>query len=298
MLRETYEYTVASFKNAISHALNEMPFRERIGIYLGLMVVMLWTLFPFYYMVLTSFSSSEVLYSDTPTLFTTEVTLRNYAVLMLGNLDFPFVRVYFNSILIASVTAALAVFVATMGAYSFTRLEYRGRNLISRGVLLVYMFSGIMVVVPLFRILSSLNLTDSHIGLIVTYTVVTLPVALYMLGNFFRSLEPEIEEAAMIDGYSLLEIIYRVTLPLSVPAIVAVYLFTFIVSWNEYLFARVLLRTESKYTLPLGLETLAGTDIFLDPWGPAMAAAVLITIPVVLFFLYLHRWMIEGLTLE
>lgn len=298
MKDDIYTYTVKTYRNALVRGYSRAGTLEKAVFYLGLLGLVVWTLFPFYYMVLTSFASSTVLYGKSPQLFSTDLTFQHYELLLFGGIGFPYMKTYLNSIIVASTTAAGAVLVSAVGAYSFTRLEYVGRGLISRGVLLVYLFSGIMVVIPLFRVLVSLDLVDSLGGLIVTYTVVTLPVALYMLGNYFRSIPHEIEEAALIDGYSMVEVIYRVTLPLSAPAIIAVYLFTFIVSWNEYLFARVLLQTEEKYTLPLALETLADTDVFLDPWGPAMAAAVLITLPVVLFFLYLHRWMIEGLTLE
>jgi multiple sugar transport system permease protein len=244
-------------------------------------------------MVVTSFMSESAIYSLPPTIIPTDLTLKHYESLFSPE-TFPFVTYFKNSLIISLITSGLSVLVATFGAYSFARLEYRGRGLFSRGVLLVYMFSGILLVVPLFQLVVWLGLVDKPSSLIITYLVQTLPVSLYMLGNYFRSVPAEIEEAAVMDGYSRLEVIFRITLPLSAPAIVAVFIFTFMIAWNEYLFASIFLRTQSNFTLPIGLEAISTG--FHQVWGQIMAASLLTSLPIIIMFVYLEKYMVEGLT--
>jgi len=251
------------------------------------------TLIPFYIMVKTSITPDANIYSQTPELIPSETTLEHYRVLFAPE-TFPFITYFVNSLIVSVVTAGLSVIVATFGGYSFARLKYRGQGVISRFVLVVYMFSGILLVVPLFQVMTWIGLVDTLPSLLITYLVQTLPLSLYMLGNYFRSVPEEIEEAALMDGYSRVEVIYRITIPLSAPAIVAVFIYAFMISWNEYLFASVLLSSQSLFTLPIGLEAL--NQAFENVWGQLMAASVLTSIPVIVLFLYLEKYLVEGLT--
>jgi multiple sugar transport system permease protein len=244
-------------------------------------------------MFVTSFMTNSAIYSLPPTLLPGELTLAHYRSVFSPE-TFPFVTYFKNSLIISTITAGLSVLVATFGAYSFARLEYSGRGLFSRGVLMVYMFSGILLVVPLFQVIVWLGFVDTIQSLVITYLVQTLPVSLYMLGNYFRSVPPEIEEAAMMDGYSRLEVILRITLPLSAPAIVAVFIYTFMIAWNEYLFASIFLKSEATYTLPIGLDALSSG--FHQVWGQIMAASLMTSIPIIIMFIYLEKYMVEGLT--
>jgi len=141
------------------------------------------------------------------------------------------------------------------------------------------------------------GLVDSFVGLIIAYLVFTLPLALYLLGNFFRGLDQQIEEAAMIDGYSRLEIIFRVIMPMSKSALVAVFLFTFLIGWNEYLFATVMLQSTENFTLPLGIERFE-SEFSADAWPSIMVGATMASLPVFVLFLWLEKYMVEGLALE
>ena len=184
--------------------------------------------------------------------------------------------------------------ISIFGSYSFARLEYTGRSVIQRGVLMVYMFGGVLLVIPLFQMISKLGLFDTRTSLVITYIVQTLPVSLYMLGNYFRTIPESIEEAAIIDGCSRLEVIYRIVLPLSAPAIVSVFIYAFMIAWNEYLFASVFINSSSLRTLPLGLNQLFYTQHYV--WGRMMAASVLTAIPVIILFLSVERFITGGLT--
>jgi multiple sugar transport system permease protein len=281
------------FGNAFGRSRIETSLWERVVFYGAIALTLFVSLLPFYWMVVTSFMPESAIYSLPPSFVPQELTLKHYESVFSPE-TFPFVTYFKNSLIISVITAGMSVVVATFGAYSFARLNYPGRGLFSRGVLLVYMFSGILLVVPLFKIIVWMGLVDNLGSLVVTYLVQTLPVSLYMLGNYFRSVPPEIEEAAMMDGYSRLEVIFRITLPLSAPAIVAVFIYTYMIAWNEYLFASIFLRTQSTFTLPIGLDALSSG--FHQVWGQIMAASLLTSIPIIIMFVYLEKYMVEGLT--
>ncbi|WP_306059798.1 carbohydrate ABC transporter permease [Natronococcus wangiae] len=293
--KSTYRHTVESFKNALGlgEQTIETSLVERLVFYVALGLSLFVTLFPFYYMIVASLSPESSLYSLPPTLIPDEITFTHYRTVF-GPETFPFLTYFKNSLIIATITAGASVFVATFGAYSFARLDYRGRGIFSRGVLMVYMFSGILLVVPMFQLIVWLGFVDSLWSLFITYLVQTLPVSLYMLGNYFRSVPEEIEEAAIMDGYSRLEVIFKITLPLSAPAIVAVFFFTFMIAWNEYLFASIFLESQGVFTLPIGIEALASG--FHQVWGEIMAASLLTSVPLIVMFTYLEKFMVEGLT--
>jgi multiple sugar transport system permease protein len=290
---ESVRLTAKGLRSAFSSNRLESSLWEQLVFYGSLALTLFISLLPFYWMVVTSFMPESAIYALPPAIIPEQFTLAHYRSVFSPE-TFPFVTYFKNSMIIATVTAGLSVVVATFGAYSFARLEYTGRGLFSRGVLLVYMFSGILLVVPLFQVVVWLGFVDSLESLVITYLVQTMPVSLYMLGNYFRSVPPEIEEAAMMDGYSRLEVILKITLPLSAPAIVAVFIYTFMIAWNEYLFASIFLKSQANFTLPIGLDALSSG--FHQVWGQIMAASLMTSIPIIVMFIYLEKYMVEGLT--
>ena len=285
--------------NDLSHRLRrrsiEAPLWERLAFYLTLAVVGFVSVFPFYWMGVTSLVDETWLYQTTPQAIPAlaDLSLENYWTLF-GSETVPFVQYFLNSLFIGTVSAALGLSFAIFGAYSFARLEYPGRWIFSRGVLVNYMFAGILLVIPIFQILVTLDLVNNRLGIIVTHFIFVIPLGLYLLGNYFRSVPREIEEAGLMDGYSRLEVIARITIPMSKPAIVATYMYAFLLSWNEYLYASVILRDQGLNTLPIGIEQLQYA--FQNVWGDVMAASVVTTIPVLFIFLYLQRYLVEGLS--
>lgn len=265
----------------------------RLGFYAALVLTMVVALFPFYVMLVTSLSPDDAIYSSDPSLLPEAVTLSHYTVLF-GSETFAFTSYFLNSAIVASVTASFSLVVGVIGAYSFTRLTFPGNGLVRRGVVVVYMLSSITVIVPLFQVIATLGLVDTRLSLFITYTVSTLPLTLYMLWNYFESLPVEIEEAAMLDGYSRLETIFQIVVPLSLPVLVAAFLFAFKIAWNEYIFASVFLKSQAKLTLPIGIEQMNAN--FQNVWGQVMAASFLTTLPIIIMFLYLEQYMVEGLT--
>ncbi|AZR73804.1 sugar ABC transporter permease [Anoxybacter fermentans] len=266
---------------------------RKIGFAVLLFMVLAFVLIPFIMMITSSFKPPAEQTLFPPKVLPKKPTLEHYKGVLNPNV-FPFLNYFKNSLIIALISAGIGVLIAIFGSYSFARLEYKGRGIIQRGVLLVYMFGGVLLVVPLFQIITKLGLFNTRAALIITYVVQTLPVSLYMLGNYFRTIPEAIEEAALIDGCNRLEVIYKIVLPLSAPAIVSVFIYAFMISWNEYLFASVFINSEALRTLPIGLSQLFYTQHYI--WGRMMAASLLTAIPVIVLFLSIERFITGGLT--
>jgi multiple sugar transport system permease protein len=208
--------------------------------------------------------------------------------------DFNFLTYIGNSLVVSLITVSFTLLLAIPGAYAVTRLSFRGRATMSWGILLVYMFPAIVISIPLFVVYSKLGIRGSLPGIIAVYMAGTLPVALYMLRSYFQTIPAELEEAALIDGCSRLSTIWRIVIPLSVPAIASVGLYTFMIAWNEILFAILFLtETPSAWTLPLGLRQLDTQEV---PRTYLMAGSVIITVPVIILFLSFERFLRRGLT--
>jgi len=254
-------------------------------------------LFPFYWMISSSFKSYAEIGGREPVYIPSALRLEAYQELF----DYwHFGTNVLNSIKIAIPTALIAVILSTLGAYAVARLKFRGKELMLNSILIVYLFPGILLVIPLFAMLTQIGVRlgfevqDNLAVLVLTYLAQTLPVALYMLANYFRTIPSEIEQAGLIDGCSRLEVIWRITLPLAIPALVTVAIYTFMIAWNEFLYALVFLNDRHMFTMPIQINT-----IFNDP-SPrphvVMAASTVMTIPVVVLFLALERFLEEGLT--
>jgi len=212
---------------------------------------------------------------------------------------FPFLKYFRNSLALSFLGATLSVGLAIFGAYSFSRLRYRGRSTIQRGVLFVYMIGGILLLIPLYRIAVALGFLATPAGtftaLLIIYLVQTLPVSLYMLGNFFRTIPYSIEEAALIEGVNRFGIIWRIVIPLAWSAIVTVFIYAFMIAWNEYLFASVFLKGYKElYTLPIGLRTLFVSKNAI--WDRIMAASMMTALPVMVLFMAIQKNLTGGMS--
>jgi multiple sugar transport system permease protein len=258
-------------------------------------------LFPFYWMVSSSFKSQAEIGGREPTYIPSELRLDAYQELFdPNNPNYQnFGRAIRNSLVLAIPTSLIAVTLSTLGAYSIARLRFRGKNAMLNGILLIYLFPGVLIIIPLFAMLARIGavmgfeVQDNHSVLIFTYLAQTLPVALYMLVNYFRTIPSEIEQAGLIDGCSRLGVIWRITLPLAVPALISVGIYTFMIAWNEFLYAFIFLNDRTMFTMPITINT-----IFNDP-SPrphvVMAASTIMTIPVMVLFLAMERYLAEGL---
>jgi multiple sugar transport system permease protein len=203
----------------------------------------------------------------------------------------PFI---WNSLLLALLTVSLTLLLAIPGAYAITRLQFPGRQALSGGILLIYMFPAIVIAIPLFVMFTRLGLRETLQGLVIVYLSGTLPVALYMLRSYFMTIPPDLEEAALIDGCNEFQTIYRITIPLAAPAIASVGLYTFMIAWNEFLYAFLFLVTQRDlWTLPLGLARLDSQEV---PITALMAGSLIVSIPIIVLFFFFERFLTQGLT--
>ena len=197
-----------------------------------------------------------------------------------------------RSIIVAGVTVILDIVIATFGAYSLTRYRFKGKELLASLTLFTYMFAPIMIIIPVFMLLKDFHLTDSHLGIILAYLSISLPFTLWILRAFFQSMPMELEESAFIDGANRLQSLVYIVIPQALPGIIATSVFAFVVVWNDYLFARVLLNSRDLKTMPIGLQDIY--ESAMVDWGMLMSGAVMVTIPALIFFLIVQRFLIQG----
>ncbi|MEZ2131016.1 MULTISPECIES: carbohydrate ABC transporter permease [unclassified Sinorhizobium] len=248
--------------------------------------------FPLFWMLLCSFKPGGELYAVPPTFLPHEWTLQNYRDLFEQT---NFLTYFANSLIVAFGATFLSLIVGGLGAYSLSRFRFFGIAAFSNATLICYMLPEVLIVLPLYIYVVKLGMADTLISLIVANTAFTLPLALWFMRSYFNAIPVSLEESAMIDGCTRLQAMMRVTVPLALPGIVSVGVFSFNHAWNEFLFALVFISSETNKTLPLGLATWIGQDNIYS-WGMLLAGAVLVTIPVVLFYLLVQRKLVVGLS--
>lgn len=249
---------------------------------------------PFYVMVMTSLKNQSELIQN-PLDFSIDLSkgwdlFRSYVELFA---DFNFGSYLWTSFFVSVLTVFLTLAFSIPGAYAVARLRFQGRAAFSRSILLIYMVPMIVLALPIYIAFSMAGLRNTIIGIVMIYPVTTIPVALYMLQGYFRGLPAEVEEAGLMDGLSRLAVIWKITLPLSLPALASVSLYVFMIAWNEFLLAFMLLDDPSKFTLTRGIASLNSSEI---PRQHLMAGAVVATVPIMALFLGLERFMTKGLT--
>lgn len=248
---------------------------------------------PVYWMVSTSFKPPLEAVSLDPTLYPHDVTADNYVGLVTGSLSFT--NFLLNSILTSVVAAVVSVAIATLAAYSFSRGRYLLRGPLSVVVLATQMLPLVVLIGPLYLLLLQAGLLDTYLGLVIGYTTFTIPFAAWMMKGFIDAVPLAVEESARIDGYSRLEILARVVVPLTVPGLLTTAVFVFINTWNNLLYPLTLMSTNEKLTLPPGI--LQGfTGQLKTDWGGMMAAACITTLPLLVAFFAVQRSMIKGMT--
>ena len=251
-------------------------------------------LIPFYVMAMTSLKNQAELIQN-PLDFSVDLSqgwglFRSYVELVR---DFHFGEYMWTSFYISVLTVLITLAFAIPGAYAVARLRFKGQAVFSRSILLIYMVPMIVLALPIYIAFSMSGLRNSIAGIVMIYPVTTIPVALYMLQGYFRGLPAEVEEAGLMDGLSRLQVIWKITLPLSLPALASVSLYVFMIAWNEFLLAFMLLDDPSKFTLTRGIASLNSSEI---PRQHLMAGSVIATVPVMVLFLGLEKFMTKGLT--
>jgi ABC-type glycerol-3-phosphate transport system permease component len=262
----------------------------RAAVVLAVSAVIALCLMPFAWMGLSSIKVLRELYTVPPHWWPEAPTLEHYRrVLFASNVP----RYFLNSVVISVGSTVLAIVLAVFAAYGFARFRFRGRATALTAVLASQLLPTAAVIVPLFLTLRFLGLVNTYLGLVLVYTILTLPLSVWMLTSYFRAVPVELEEAAIIDGASRLSVLFRITLPLSVPGVVAVLVYAFVTTWNEFIFALVLAQDSRVKTLPIGIAEFTGE--FTTDWGAVMAASLLMTLPIAVLFFALQRLFVSGL---
>lgn len=257
--------------------------------YVLLIALTIFAIAPLVWAISASLKPSTEINSN-PSLIPHQPTLDNYRY-VLGATHFG--RWFRNSMIIALSTTVLAVGIATLGGYAMSRFRFWGRNLYGNMLLVVQMFPSIMLAIPLFLLFSRFRLVDTYWSLLITYLSFALAFAVWMLKGYFDAIPQEIEDAALIDGATRLQVLWRIILPLSAPGITTVAIFAFLLAWNDFFFAYILLVKDTNYTLQMGLFTFVKQ--FRTQWEYLMPAAVLTTLPVLVFFFGMQRYLTRGL---
>ena len=251
--------------------------------------------FPIYFMIVGSISPVETfLRRDLGEILLPRAFVGDHLAVVA--FDPVFLRFALNSMIVATATTVVSVTIATLGAYSLARLRFPGSEVLGRFVLLTYTVPSVLLLIPLFKIVVTLNLASNLIALVITYTTLSVPFCLWLLRSYFQSLPRDLEEAAMVDGASRLGALFRVILPLSIPGIVATGLFAFILAWNEFLFALVFTTTSDVKTLPIGVSTTFTAEQTATDWAVAMSASTLSAVPIFIIVLFLQRGLVRGIT--
>ena len=272
---------------------NRTP-RAYAGWTLALAVVLFYALIPVLWLVSLSFKTPATV-SDRR-LIPAETTFDNYTTLFEGGLDSALLRPLINSVGIALIATIIAVTLASFTAYAIARLSFPGKTLILAGALAIAMFPPISVVGPLFDMWRSLGLYDTWLGLIIPYLTFALPLAIYTLVAFFREIPWELEQAAQVDGATPWQAFRKVILPLATPGVFTAAILVFIFAWNDFVFAITLTSSDAARTVPAALAFFTGDSQFTAPTGNIAAAAVLVTIPIIVFVLIFQRRIVAGLT--
>lgn len=248
-----------------------------------------WTLGPLYWIIATSLKTDLQIYRD-PGLIPMAPTLNNYQTVLFTTNFLLYMK---NSVEVAFVTTALSMIFGSAAAYAIARLRFTGRGTVARSLVVSYLVPGSLLFISLFEVLTNLNLTNKLTGLMVVYLSFTLPFCTWLMIGYFRSIPVELEEAALVDGCTRLRALIHIILPLTLPALVVVALFSFTQSWNEFLYALVFISDDSQKTFTVGLIGLIQGDTL--PWGLMMAAATMGIIPPLIVYVISQRWIVSGL---
>lgn len=264
---------------------------EQGGLVLLVTLIVLYSVFPFYYAIVTSFRGGSEIFSAS--LLPRSLSLDNYVSTFTEQ---PFARNILNSIVVASAVVAASLLLGLTAAYALARVQFRGRGLLLLTILAVSMFPQVAVLSGMFELVRALGLYNSVPGLVLSNLILTLPFTVWVLTTFMRELPKELEEAATVDGASDWVIIRRVFLPLLGPALVTTGLLAFIAAWNEFLFALTFTLTNEQRTVPVAIALITGASDKELPWGNLMAASVIVTVPLIALVLVFQRRIVAGLT--
>ncbi len=263
---------------------------KKIFVYFWATVIIVFLLFPFFVMISTMLKGFDQVYTKPPFWIPKKISWENFKVIWS---KYPMAKYFINSFIIASGATLLNTALCVPAAYAVARLRFHGRKLLLYVFLVVQMFSPVIVIISLFKIMSKLHLLNTYLSLIFVNSVFTLAFSIWMLNGYFLSIPKEIEEAALIDGCSRVGTIFRIMIPIAMPGVVTTIIYAFITSWNEFMFALTFIKTMEKRPLTVGLYNFVGR--WMVQWQYLMAASFFSIIPVVILFFFIEKQLVQGL---
>lgn len=261
-------------------------------IYAFLIAWTLGTLYPVLRVITISLRPADKLLSTDLSIIPAGATFRNYIDLFTAT---PFLRWMLNSFIVTAVVTFTGVVLASMGGYAISKFKFPGKKGVLQSLLTTQMFPATMLLLPMYIMLAKLHLVDSYLGLMIAYSATALPFCIWQMKGYYDTIPTELIEAARVDGCGNFGAWWRVILPLAAPALVITALFSFMASWNEYIVAAVILQVPEMFTLPVGLKMFQGN--MSTQWGLYAAGSFVVSVPVVILFIVLSRWLVSGLTL-
>ncbi len=257
------------------------------------LVMLFYVLFPFYWAVKTSLTDTAVLSKSALDWFPSRPTFNNFIAVFEGQ---PFGRNLLNSVVVAGGTVLISLLLAVLSAYALGKFRFKGKTILMYVILAVSIFPQIAVLGGMYTIIRSLGLFNTYLGLILSYTAFSLPFTVWVLTSFVRDIPTELEEAAVVDGASPLQTLFKVLLPVMTPALITIGMLGFINAWNEFLFALTFTSDDRVRTVPVAIGTFSGASVYENPFGQIMAASVVVTIPLILMVLFFQKRIVSGLT--
>lgn len=265
----------------------------KVGFILLIVTILLYTLFPFYWAIVSSLKTNQEIVRPNPAMWPMSPTLDNYRNVFS---DASFMRALANSAIVSTTVVVLSLVFGTLTAYAMARLHFRGRVFFMYLILSMTMFPGIAIIGALFQLMRRFNAYDTLWGLVVVYLSFALPFTVWVLANFFRAMPPDLEQAALVDGATQMVALRQILLPLAIPGMVTTGLLAFIEAWSEFLYARTFTISEKAKTVQIAISDFTGNTQFEVPFGTRMAAAVVVTIPLLIGVMLVQKRIISGMT--
>ncbi|MFW6296833.1 MAG: carbohydrate ABC transporter permease [Halothece sp.] len=266
---------------------------QRILIWIGVAFILIFCLAPILWQLLTSFKTNEAI-TAVPNIYfplPNQLTWEHYT-----NLGWQFGRYIFNSFLVSFTSTLLCLAVGAPAAYTLARLKIPGEKIILGCVLIVSLFPYVLLFLGLLEIVKALGLGNNYISLIIPYTAINLPLTILVLRSFFQQLPKDLEDSAKVDGYNTVQMLLKIVLPMTIPALVTTGILTFIFAWNEFIFALTFITRNEMKTIPVAVAQLGGSSVFEIPYGPIAAATVAGTLPLIVLVLIFQRRIVQGIT--
>lgn len=275
--------------------LKKRTFLMNIGLFCGMAVLMLFVLFPYFWMITSSLKPASEIFSVIPTLLPSKIDFSGYSYAFSPSPGPDLIPLLTNSLIVAVITSVVTAFFAATGGYGIGRHNFPGMQAIIVFIMIAQMFQGPVIMVPWYKMAARMGVLNTRVGLILIYLTMTVPICVWLMSSFYKGIPEELEEAASIDGCSKMRAFLSIVLPLAKGGLASITIYSFIIAWNDYQYALILTSSVKAKTVQMGIAELIGSLGIIN-WAGILACGVIITIPVIILFSFVQKYLIEGLT--